>query len=320
MKRLFSTLFVAACLVLAASNVFAQSARARIAHTPVRAEASVTSATVATLNAGDPVDVVEADGSWYRVLVPGTQETPLVGYVQAQQIDIVEADASLEPPAATPAGVVRNAQGPQIPPTGLELQQREQRAAAAARQKALKSEVDAAQARLDSLKNGEPIAPVDATQVPQPAAHTSQPRGNAWFNAGFGLGTATCATCTDSRVNGFSGDVSAGKAINDRVMLGVGTTGIFRSGAATAAGSVIDARLRFYPVRTSRFFVTGGVGLGSASAPDETRYGVSTVMGLGWDVPVGSTVSVTPFWNGIGVANWYDYAFANQFGLGITIR
>jgi hypothetical protein len=82
----------------------------------------------------------------------------------------------------------------------------------------------------------------------------------------------------------------------------------------------VDARLRFYPVRTSGFFVTGGVGLGSAKALDETRYGVSTVMGLGWDVPVGSNLSLTPFWNGIGVANWYDYTFAGQLGLGVTIR
>jgi mRNA-degrading endonuclease toxin of MazEF toxin-antitoxin module len=173
---MFSTLLGASCLILAATSAFAQSARARIAQTPVRAEASVTSATVATLNAGDPIDVVEANGSWYRVLVPGTQETPLVGYVQAQQVDIVDADAPAEPHETTPAAVVRKAQGPQIPPTALELQQRELRAKAAAREEALKSEVDAAQARLDALKSGEPTAPQEANQVPPPAAHRSPQR------------------------------------------------------------------------------------------------------------------------------------------------
>ena len=319
MKRMFSTL-LGACLILAATSAFAQSARARIAQTPVRAEASVTSATVATLNAGDPIDVVEANGSWYRVLVPGTQETPLVGYVQAQQVDIVDADAPAEPHETAPAAVVRKAQGPRIPPTALELQQRELRAKAAAREEALKSEVDAAQARLDALKSGEPTAPQEATQVPQAAEHRSPQRQGAWFSAGFGVGMASCATCEDGSVNGFSGGLSAGKVINDRILLGVGTAGLFGSGAAAYAGSVVDARLRFYPVRTSGFFVTGGVGLGSAKALDETRYGLSTVMGLGWDVPVGSNLSLTPFWNGIGVASWYDYAFAGQLGLGITIH
>ena len=317
MKRMFSTLLGASCLILAATNAFAQSARARIAHTPVRAEASVTSATLATLNQGDPVDVVEAEGAWYRVLVPGTQLTPLVGYVQAQQVDIVDADGSVEP---DDAAVAPKAHGPQIPPTGLEIQQRELRARAAAREQALKSEVDAARARLDALQNGEPIAEHESNQVPSPAAPRSQQRPGTWFNAGFGLGTAVCSNCEDGRVNGFSGALSAGKTISDRVWLGVGTTGLFRSGLAANAGSVVDARLRFYPVRTSRFFVTGGVGLGSARALDETKYGVSTVMGLGWDIPVGSNVSLTPFWNGIGVASWYEYASVGQLGIGVTIR
>ena len=316
MKRMFSTLLGASCLILAATNAYAQSARARITQTPVRSEASATSATVALLNAGDPIDVVETDGSWYRVLVPGTQETPLVGYVQAQQVDIVDADSPVEPHDGTPAVVAPKAQGPRIPPTGLEIQQRELRAKAAAREQALKSEIDAAQARLDALKNGEPTAPPN--QVPQPAAPRPQQRQGTWFNAGFGVGIASCAGCED-RI-GFSGGLSAGKTINDRVLLGVGTTGLFRSGAAANAGSIVDARLRIYPVRTSRFFFTGGVGLGSAKQLDETRYGISTVMGLGWDIPVGSNVSLTPFWNGIGVGSWYDYAFASQLGLGITIR
>jgi hypothetical protein len=316
---MFSTLLGVSCLILAATSAFAQSARARIAQTPVRAEASATSATVAMLNAGDPIDVVEADGSWYLVLVPGTQETPLVGYVQAQQIDIVDADGSVEPHDTTPAAVAPKAQGPKIPPTALELQQRELRAKAAAREQALKSEVDAAQARLDALKSGEAIEQPEANQVPLPGAHSAQQqRQGSWFNAGFGFGMASCSNCEDR--SGFSGGLSAGKTINDRVLLGVGTSGLFRAGAEAYAGSIVDARLRFYPVRTSGFFVTGGVGLGSAREFDETRYGVSTVMGLGWDIPVRSNLSLTPFWNGVGVGSWYDYAFAGQLGLGITIH
>jgi len=294
---------------MAATSAFAQSARARIAQTPVRAEASVASATVATLNAGDPIDVVDAAGSWYRVLVPGTQETPLVGYVQAQLVDIVDDDA--------PAAIVPKAQGPRIPPTALQIQQRELRAKAAAREQALKSEVNTLQAKLDALQTG--VAEDD--QMPQAAAPVPHQRQALWFSAGFGLGMLSCLEC-DGWLNGFSGGLSAGKAVSDRLLIGVGTAGYHRSvvGVGFNAGSVVDARLRFYPVRTSSFFLTGGMGLGSISVADASEYGLSAVFGVGYDVKVTPKVSLTPFWNGTGVVTSGANASVGQVGLGITIR
>jgi len=318
-KKIVSTLLAAACLILAADSAFAQNARVRIADTPVRAEASLTSTTVATLNAGDPVDVIDAEGSWYRVLVPGTQETPQVGYVLARLVEVVDGDGTVQPRAGAPANRFAKTQGSQIAPTAAEIQQREMRAKAAARQQALKSEVDALQAKLNALQSGQPAT--HEASVDTPRAPRDQKREGVWFNAGFGLGTLSCLEC-DGWLNGFSGGLSVGKTVSDRLLLGVGTTGYYKSvlGIGLGAGSVADARLRFYPVRTSGFFVTGGMGLGSISIADESEYGLSTVLGLGWDVRVASNVSLTPFWNGIGVVTSNANASVGQIGLGITIH
>jgi len=318
-KRIFSTLLGASCLVLAANSAFAQTARARIADTPIRAEANLTSATVATLREGDSVDVIDAQGSWYRVLVPGIQGKPQVGYVMARLIDIVEGDGSAQRSADAPANRAAVARGPQIPPTAAQIQQ--QHAKATARQQALKSEVDALQARLDALQNGQPIGQGETSQVPQPAAPRLQTREGVWFNAGFGLGTLSCIEC-DGWLNGLSGGLSVGRTMSDRLLLGVGTTGFYKSvlGIGLSAGSVADARLRFYPVRTSGFFITGGMGLGSVSIANEREYGLSTVLGLGWDVRVRRNLSLTPFWNGIGVVTSNANASVGQIGLGITVH
>jgi SH3 domain-containing protein len=321
-KRICSTLLGATCLLLTATNAFAQSARARIAATPIRAEASVTSAMVAMLNEGDPIDVVEEQGSWYRVLVPGTQETPQVGYVQAQLVEIVDGDGSVPQRAAAPANRAAKTQGPQIPPTAMQIQQRELRAKAAAREQALKSQVDSLQATLDALQTGQTVSQSDDSgQMPQASAPGFQKREGVWFNAGFGLGMLSCLEC-DGWLNGFSGGLSAGKAVTDRLLIGVGTTGYHRSvvGIGFNAGSVVDARLRFYPIRSSSFFLTGGMGLGSISVADASEYGLSAVFGVGYDVKVTPKVSLTPFWNGTGVVTSSANASVGQVGLGITIR
>ena len=95
MNNTFVTLLASSCLVLTGGTAFAQTARARIANTPIRAEANPTSAIIATLHEGDSVEVVDTQGSWYRVLVPGNQSQPQVGYVLARLIEVVGADAQI---------------------------------------------------------------------------------------------------------------------------------------------------------------------------------------------------------------------------------
>ncbi len=57
-----------------------------------------------------------------------------------------------------------------------------------------------------------------------------------------------------------------GTAIGDRVLFGVGTTGFAKElqGESLSVGT-LDARIRFYPVKTSGFFMNAGAGLGSLS-------------------------------------------------------
>ena len=170
-------------------------------------------------------------------------------------------------------------------------------------------------------------APTPVTSRPSQPASPRLPleRDGFWFNAGFGYGSLGCDTCFGERAHGGSGGISMGGTVSDRLLLGGGTTGWYRSeDGAWISASTFDFRVRFYPSRTSGFFLNGGIGLGSVSigigrtAISET--GVGAMLGLGWDVRVGRNVSLTPFWNGSGIST--DTANVNfgQVGLGITVH
>ena len=114
--------------------------------------------------------------------------------------------------------------------------------------------------------------------------------------------------------------------MSERLLLGVGTTGWYKSqdGIASSVGT-LDARLRFYPSIASGFFLTGGLGLGTisvgvANSSSESETGVGLLLGLGWDIRVGSNVSLTPFWNGTAVRTSNADANFGQLGLGITVH
>ena len=82
--------------------------------------------------------------------------------------------------------------------------------------------------------------------------------------------------------------------------------------------------MRFYPVRTSGFFINGGLGVGDVSlgtgrlAVSET--GVGMMIGVGWDVRTGNNISITPFWNGSGIATDSVTVGFGQIGLGVTVH
>jgi hypothetical protein len=170
-KKIYSTLFAVSCLVLTSHNTFAQTARARIADTPIRAEANLTSATLATLHEGDSVDVIDAQGAWYRVLVPGLQSKPQVGYVLARLVEVVSGDANPSTTTTTQASQLTRpvAQGPQIPPTAAQLQEQQQRSKAAERQLALKARVETLQAEVDALQNAQSRGHVDTVETATPS-------------------------------------------------------------------------------------------------------------------------------------------------------
>jgi hypothetical protein len=165
MNRLFIAVLASSFLLFTGDTVSAQSARARIASTPIRGEANLASAIIATVEEGGLVDVVDVQGDWYRVLVPSGQSKPLVGYVLARLIEIVNADGA---PLVRPL-----AQGPAIPPVLTKLTP--PRDKAAERERALKADVDARRAELQALR-GEPLEPVAGSgQSISPAAADEPP-------------------------------------------------------------------------------------------------------------------------------------------------
>ena len=161
----------------------------------------------------------------------------------------------------------------------------------------------------------EPAPPVT------PASERPPLREGFWFNVGMGLGSLGCEDCFN-RTNGFSGGLSLGGTIGNRVLLGVGTSGWAKNvdGELLTVGT-LDARVRVYPAGRTGFFLTGGVGLGTLSyGEDDAELGLGLILGVGWDIRVGRNVSLTPFWNGFAMANDVVDANVGQIGIGVTIH
>ena len=162
-------------------------------------------------------------------------------------------------------------------------------------------------------------------QTPTNAGPHPQTREGFWFNGGLGFGSAGCQNCL-GRVGGGSGGLSLGGTVSKRVLLGVGTSGWYRSvDGATVTGGTLDGRVRVYPVVKSGFFLTGGLGLGHISVSlagvgGATEYGVGALFGLGWDIRVSRNVSLTPFYNGFAVQTANADGNVDQIGLGVTLH
>lgn len=167
--------------------------------------------------------------------------------------------------------------------------------------------------------------PGAAQTVQGPDGPRPHVREGFWFSGGLGFGSLGCTDCTE-RSNGLSGGLSGGATLSERVLLGVGTTGWYRSEDGVSLGvGTLDARLRVYPSLSSGFFVTGGAGLGTINASvsglgSARENGVGMMLGLGWDIRVAPKVSLTPFWNGFAVRTSNANANVGQLGLGITVH
>jgi hypothetical protein len=161
---------------------------------------------------------------------------------------------------------------------------------------------------------------VQTTVAQPPSPRRSHAREGFWFSAGLGFGSLGCRDCV-GRDDGLSGGLSLGGTINDRLLFGVGTTGFAKTVLGeTLSFGTLDARLRFYPQATSGFHINVGVGFGSVSFADVTDTGVGVVLGMGWDIRMGRNVSLTPFWNGIGLEFEGGDANFGQIGIGFTIH
>jgi hypothetical protein len=180
------------------------------------------------------------------------------------------------------------------------------------------------------LQEAPQVRPAVLSQISQPRpeaiAPTARPqtREGLWFSGGLGVGVAGCVGCLGREI-GASGGLSLGGTISERVLLGVGTTGWYKSIDGVAlTGGTFDARLRFYPAVSSGFFLTAGGGLGSVAVSNgfvsDSETGVGVLFGLGWDARVGRNVSLTPFYNGFAVGVDSGTFFVDQFGIAVTIH
>lgn len=157
------------------------------------------------------------------------------------------------------------------------------------------------------------------------AAQHPQTRDGFWFNVGLGFGSLGCENCGD-RVNGLTGQLSLGGTVSDHLYLGVGTNGWTKSeDGVTLSVGTLTALVRVYPSATGGFFLTGGLGLGSVDLDvsglgSDSETGVGVLIGLGYDIRVGSNVSLTPFWNGYAVNHDSGDANVGQLGLSVTLH
>lgn len=131
-------------------------------------------------------------------------------------------------------------------------------------------------------------------------------RDGFFFSFGLGAGSAgfECDACGGSfdRENGLSGTIKLGGSLSQTVQLGVATNGWVKS------ENNVDYRLAFlsailvlYPSSREGFFLQLGLGGMSGVVEDPfdeiTTIGAAAMLGLGYDIRIGRSVSLTPYVN-----------------------
>jgi len=155
-------------------------------------------------------------------------------------------------------------------------------------------------------------------------AQNPQTRSGFWFNAGLGVGSYGCEVC-DGRESGGTGGLALGGTLGPKLLLGGGVNIWTKQvdGVTLTAGTV-TALVRFYPSETGGFFLLGGLGYGTEQASVDnlslSESGAGAILGLGVDIRVGRNVSLTPFWNGLGISLDSGTSNVGQLGLGITVH
>ncbi len=163
-------------------------------------------------------------------------------------------------------------------------------------------------------------------------AQRPQARSGFWINLGVGGGSLGCENC-DERTSAVSGQLALGGTLSDRVLLGGSINSWTKQeGGITFNASTVTAMVRFYPSATGGFFLSGGLGVATSAANidigsfgfENTLFiednGVGALIGAGYDIRVGSNVSITPFFNGYGMNMDGGNLNVVQAGVGVTIH
>lgn len=127
---------------------------------------------------------------------------------------------------------------------------------------------------------------------------SAQEKQGFFFGVGLGYGSLGCDGC-DSQ-GGVSGHLRLGGKLNQRLLLGVESTGWYKSedGASLNTGT-LTGNVYVYPSETAGFFAKGGVGLGYAGASvdgfgSDSETGFGWQVGAGYDIRVGTKTAITP--------------------------
>ena len=161
------------------------------------------------------------------------------------------------------------------------------------------------------------------------SAQKPQTRKGFWIGFGFGWGSygISCDGCSGlGREGSYTGHLRMGGTISPHLLLGGEVDGWSKSesGSTISAGNVtLDAY--YYPQPAGGFFLNGGVGFsrveasGGGSSAGETGPGIT--LGLGYDLRVGTNVSVTPIgsWVWGNPESGFSHNFY-QFGVGVTFH
>jgi hypothetical protein len=149
------------------------------------------------------------------------------------------------------------------------------------------------------------------------SAQQAQKHEGFWIGGGLGYGSLGCDGC--DRTGAPSGYLKLGGTLRQNILLGVETNGWTKSEAGNrlTMGNVSGA-VYWYPMATNGMFVKAGAGYSVLDSGFGSTSGFGLLGGVGYDVPVGRNLSITP------VANWFRGSFdggsANvlQIGLGVT--
>jgi hypothetical protein len=152
-------------------------------------------------------------------------------------------------------------------------------------------------------------------------------REGFWLGAGLGYGSLAlgCDGCSGlSREGALSGYLKLGGTVNPSLRLGGETNGWVKSeSGVTFSTGLAAGTVTVYPAPANGLFLKGGAGVSYAKVDvsgsgSDSETGWGGIAGIGYDIPVGRTLYLTP------VANWVyghysDWHTTNvQLALGIT--
>lgn len=156
-------------------------------------------------------------------------------------------------------------------------------------------------------------------------------RKGFWIGLGGGFGSlgVSCSLCTTDRENGGSGSLRLGGTVSPRLRVGVESNGFTKSesGVDVLAGQ-LGVVGNYYPAATGNLYVRGSVGAsiisfkgdfdGDGVEDELDATGIGIALGLGYDLFVSRSVSLSPFFNYL-VALSGDAQFNSQ-SLGETLK